>query len=81
MGILNVTPDSFSDGGKYRNSDAAIKQAEQMILDGASIIDIGGESTRPGAQAVSVPEELERTIPVIAAISASIASSISSSSL
>ena len=49
MGILNVTPDSFSDGGKYRNSDAAIKQAEQMILDGASIIDIGGESTRPGA--------------------------------
>lgn len=77
MGILNVTPDSFSDGGKYRNSDAAIKQAEQMILHGAEIIDIGGESTRPGAQAVSVQEELDRTIPVIEAIAAQFEVSIS----
>lgn len=65
MGILNVTPDSFSDGGLFSNSDAALRQAEKMHSDGAVIIDIGGESTRPGAQSVSTSEELDRVIPVI----------------
>lgn len=65
MGILNVTPDSFSDGGRFNRFDDAIKQAEQMISDGAAIIDIGGESTRPGAAAVSIDEELNRVVPVI----------------
>lgn len=68
MGILNVTPDSFSDGGRYANLDAAIQQATQMASDGAAIIDVGGESTRPGAPAVSEQEELDRVIPVIEAI-------------
>ena len=68
MGILNVTPDSFSDGGKYSRIDAALKHAEKMIKDGAKIIDIGGESTRPGHAPVSLEEELERTAPVIEAI-------------
>ncbi|MEW6992452.1 dihydropteroate synthase [Colwelliaceae bacterium 6441] len=68
MGILNVTPDSFSDGGKFTKIDNALKQVEQMIADGASIIDIGGESTRPGAAEVSVSDELLRTIPVLKAI-------------
>ena len=65
MGILNVTPDSFSDGGKYSNIDAALKQAQQMVEDGADIIDIGGESTRPGYTQISVEEELGRILPVI----------------
>lgn len=65
MGILNVTPDSFSDGGRFNRFDDAIKQAQQMAADGAAIIDIGGESTRPGAVAVSIDEELERVVPVI----------------
>jgi dihydropteroate synthase len=65
MGILNVTPDSFSDGGKYLNQSDAIKHAMQMIEDGADIIDIGGESTRPGSEGISVEEELKRVIPVI----------------
>ncbi|CAM3729366.1 dihydropteroate synthase [Rheinheimera salexigens] len=68
MGILNLTPDSFSDGGNYTNLDAALRQTEQMLIDGASIIDIGGESTRPGAVDVSLTEELARVIPVIKAI-------------
>ncbi len=68
MGILNVTPDSFSDGGKYTKLDNALRQVEQMIEDGASIIDIGGESTRPGAADVLLADELERTIPVVKAI-------------
>lgn len=68
MGILNVTPDSFSDGGLYQQVDAALKQASLMCQHGASIIDIGGESTRPGADAVSCAEELERVVPVVAAI-------------
>ncbi len=68
MGILNVTPDSFSDGGKFANFDAALKQVEQMISDGATIIDIGGESTRPGASEVSEQDELERVIPLLKAI-------------
>lgn len=68
MGILNVTPDSFSDGGKFIAPDAALVQVRQMIADGAAIIDIGGESTRPGAESVNETEELERVIPVIEAI-------------
>ncbi|MDP2716238.1 dihydropteroate synthase [Rheinheimera sp.] len=68
MGILNVTPDSFSDGGRYNRYDAALRQAEQMLADGAAILDIGGESTRPGAADVSAQDELERVVPVIEAI-------------
>ncbi|MCO4797992.1 MAG: dihydropteroate synthase [Colwelliaceae bacterium] len=68
MGILNVTPDSFSDGGKFTHIDKALNQVENMMLDGASIIDIGGESTRPGAVDVSVIDEISRTIPVLQAI-------------
>lgn len=68
MGILNVTPDSFSDGGQFNALDAALVQAERMIAAGVSIIDIGGESTRPGAPEVSLEEELKRVIPVIQAI-------------
>ncbi|WP_445352063.1 dihydropteroate synthase [Larsenimonas suaedae] len=66
MGVLNVTPDSFSDGGHYTTMDAAVRQAESMLRDGARIIDIGGESTRPGAEVVSSEEELERVVPVVA---------------
>lgn len=68
MGILNVTPDSFSDGGQFNNIDRALDQADKMIEAGASIIDIGGESTRPGAPDVDLQEELERVIPVIRAL-------------
>ena len=68
MGILNVTPDSFSDGGKFSDIDAALKQAEIMLQQGADIIDIGGESTRPGAPAVSEQDEINRVIPVIEAL-------------
>lgn len=70
MGILNVTPDSFSDGGKFNSLDNALLQAERMIQAGVSIIDIGGESTRPGAPDVSLEEELSRVIPTIKAIRA-----------
>lgn len=65
MGILNVTPDSFSDGGKWNEVDRAVKHVEDMINEGASIIDIGAESTRPGHTPVSSEEELERVIPII----------------
>lgn len=65
MGILNATPDSFSDGGRYRQLDAALRHAEAMVEAGATLIDVGGESTRPGAAAVSVAEELERVAPVV----------------
>jgi dihydropteroate synthase len=68
MGILNITPDSFSDGGKFLEKDAAIRQALRLVEEGADIIDIGGESTRPGAQPVSVDEELARVMPVIEAV-------------
>lgn len=68
MGILNVTPDSFSDGGKWNNMDAALKHTEQMIEEGAKIIDVGGESTRPGYTLISDEEEISRVIPVIEAI-------------
>ena len=65
MGILNVTPDSFSDGGRWQAVDGALAHAAQMLADGAAIIDVGGESTRPGAASVAEQEELERVIPVI----------------
>lgn len=65
MGILNVTPDSFYDGGRYNSVDAALYHVREMINDGVDIIDIGGESTRPGAQAVSVEEEIDRVCPII----------------
>lgn len=68
MGILNITPDSFSDGGRYAQRDAALRHAEAMWRAGASLIDVGGESTRPGARAVSPVEELERVAPVVEAI-------------
>ena len=68
MGILNVTPDSFSDGGQHNNLDAALFHAEKMIQQGAVLIDVGGESTRPGAAPVSLQEELDRVIPVVEAI-------------
>lgn len=68
MGILNVTPDSFSDGGRYVDPDTAVRHALKMMLDGADLIDIGGESTRPGYTPVSAEEELARVIPVIEAI-------------
>ncbi len=68
MGVLNVTPDSFSDGGKYNHKEQALQYALQMIKDGATIIDIGGESTRPGATPVSIKEELQRVIPVVEAL-------------
>lgn len=68
MGILNVTPDSFSDGGRYALKDAALKHAESMVRAGATLLDVGGESTRPGARAVSPTEELERVAPVVETI-------------
>lgn len=68
MGILNVTPDSFSDGGKFNSVDAAIKKVEELIRDGADIIDVGGESTRPNFEVVSTEEEIERVVPIIKAI-------------
>lgn len=69
MGILNVTPDSFSDGGRYNNLDSAMKQAERLISEGADIIDVGGESTRPGHTQITSEEEISRVVPVIEEIS------------
>lgn len=68
MGVLNVTPDSFSDGGRYASTSSAVDRAAQMLADGARIIDVGGESTRPGAAAVDAAQELQRVIPVVEAI-------------
>jgi dihydropteroate synthase len=68
MGVLNVTPDSFSDGGRYSTVDVALRHAQQMAEQGAAIIDVGGESTRPGARAVNEQEELDRVLPVIEAL-------------
>ena len=65
MGILNVTPDSFSDGGKFNNIDAAMRQVEKMVDEGADIIDVGGESARPGYTVISSQEEIDRVVPVI----------------
>lgn len=72
MGVLNVTPDSFSDGGQFVTPDAAVAHARRMAEEGAAIIDVGGESTRPGAAPVSVEEELRRVIPVIEAVAAEV---------
>lgn len=69
MGILNVTPDSFSDGGKHNGKDQALTYAQQMMADGATVIDVGGESTRPGASAVDVNEEIRRVVPVVEELS------------
>ncbi|MDH3316446.1 MAG: dihydropteroate synthase [Betaproteobacteria bacterium] len=77
MGILNVTPDSFSDGGRFVAPTLALEQARRMRLEGADVIDVGGESTRPGASSVSAEEELQRVIPVIEAISAELPVKIS----
>ncbi|MBU1652687.1 dihydropteroate synthase, partial [bacterium] len=68
MGILNVTPNSFSDGGEFLEPEKAVDRALQMVAEGADFIDIGGESTRPGAQPVSVDDEIARVVPVIEAI-------------
>lgn len=68
MAILNVTPDSFSDGGEYLSIDNALRQVEKMVSEGADVVDIGGESTRPGSKPVAAEEEIRRTIPVIEAI-------------
>ena len=65
LGILNLTPDSFSDGGKFSTPAKAIKQAEKMVKEGADLIDVGGESTRPGGRAVSVKNELRRVLPIV----------------
>jgi len=65
MGVLNVTPDSFYDGGRYQGIDAALRQAERLVAEGADLLDIGGESTRPGAAAVGIVQELERVVPVV----------------
>jgi dihydropteroate synthase len=70
MGILNVTPDSFSDGGQFSSLDKALAHAEQMISEGADIIDVGGESTRPGGEPISFEEEIKRVVPVIEALTA-----------
>jgi dihydropteroate synthase len=70
MGVLNVTPDSFSDGGKYSSVEAALDHARLLVMGGANIIDIGGESTRPGADRIAIEEELARVVPVIEAIHA-----------
>ncbi|RUS48297.1 dihydropteroate synthase [Cohnella sp. AR92] len=72
MGILNITPDSFSDGGSYMNLDAAVERAKQMADEGADLIDIGGESTRPGHEPVSAEEEIRRIVPVIRAVRESV---------
>ncbi|HKC78291.1 MAG TPA: dihydropteroate synthase, partial [Gaiellaceae bacterium] len=70
MGILNVTPDSFSDGGRYLRPRAAIEHGARLLAEGADIVDVGGESTRPGATAVEAAEELQRVLPVIEGLSA-----------
>ncbi|MFM7433411.1 MAG: dihydropteroate synthase, partial [Gammaproteobacteria bacterium] len=70
MGVLNVTPDSFSDGGRFINFDAAIAQGLAMLAAGAAIIDVGGESTRPGAEPVGLAEELRRVVPVVRELAA-----------
>lgn len=72
MGVLNITPDSFSDGGKYLNPETAIKRAKEMIEQGADIIDIGGESSRPGADPISEDEELKRAAPIIKSLAKTI---------
>jgi dihydropteroate synthase len=65
MGVVNVTPDSFSDGGLFLDADAAVEQGERLAEEGAAILDVGGESTRPGAEPVPAEEELERVVPIV----------------
>src|SRR3712207_1406607 len=77
MGILNVTPDSFSDGGEFLDHEAAVAHGVDMAAQGADIIDVGGESTRPGSDEVSVADELERVIPVVKRLSAEVDVAIS----
>jgi len=77
MGVLNVTPDSFSDGGEFFGTDKAVEQGQRMAAEGAQIIDVGGESTRPGAESVSVDEELARVLPVIEKLHESVSAIIS----
>ncbi|MFF2179360.1 dihydropteroate synthase [Lysinibacillus sp. NPDC058147] len=77
MGILNVTPDSFSDGGKFNNVEAAVTQAKKMVAEGAKIIDVGGESTRPGYERISDEDEIARIVPVIQALAAEVPAIIS----
>ncbi|HVF87562.1 MAG TPA: dihydropteroate synthase [Pyrinomonadaceae bacterium] len=77
MGILNVTPDSFSDGGRFFDMQTAVARAEEMVVEGADILDVGGESTRPGAAPVSVAEEIRRVVPVVEAVAHNIAVPIS----
>lgn len=77
LGVLNVTPDSFSDGGRYRRVDAAIDRAAALIAEGADAVDVGGESTRPGAEPVPAEEELARVVPVIEALTARFATPVS----
>jgi dihydropteroate synthase len=77
MGVINVTPDSFSDGGRFASNEAAVAHALRMVEEGAGLIDVGGESTRPGAQAVDAEEEIRRVVPVIEALAARTAVPIS----
>jgi dihydropteroate synthase len=72
MGVLNVTPDSFSDGGSWPDPEAAVAQGRQLLAEGADIVDVGGESTRPGAEAVGIDTELERVVPTIEALAAEV---------
>jgi dihydropteroate synthase len=77
LGIVNVTPDSFCDGGRYLSSDAAVEHGLRLIAEGADLLDVGGESTRPGAQPVSLDEERERVVPVVARLAARTATPLS----
>src|SRR6476659_10102637 len=70
MGVLNVTPDSFSDGGRYLDPARALAHGRRLVADGADLVDVGGESTRPGAARTSVDEELDRVLPVVGALAA-----------
>ncbi len=79
MGVLNVTPDSFSDGGRFLDRDAALEQARRLIDEGADILDVGGESTRPGAPEVSVADELRRILPVVGALAGTFPVSVDTS--
>jgi dihydropteroate synthase len=81
MGVVNVTPDSFSDGGRYLDADAAVRHGEQLVRDGAAILDVGGESTRPGAVEVDEAEELRRVEPVVRALAGGATVSIDTSKL
>lgn len=72
MGVVNVTPDSFSDGGLYLEANNAVRRAESMVAEGAAIIDIGGESSRPGAEPITLQEELDRVVPVVEAVAAAV---------